>query len=90
MNTPKSVVHYHVSEYGSIVVKLAGVMDKREITRNRLSKLTGSKYDVVDRYYKGTDIAMADLDFLARVCYVLDCKIEDLLEYQAPAKQDKA
>ena len=27
---------------------------------------------------------MADLDFLARVCCVLDYKIEDLLEYQPP------
>lgn len=87
MDTLKSVVQYQVSEYGCIVVKLAKVMEKREITRNRLSKLTGSKYDVVDRYYKGTDIAMADLDFLARVCYVLDCKIEDLLEYRPSEKK---
>lgn len=83
MDTLKSVVQYHVSEYGSIVVKLACVMDAHGISRNRLSKLTGSKYDVVDRYYKGADIVMADLDFLARVCYVLDCKIEDLLEYHS-------
>ena len=78
----KSVVQYQVSEYGCITVKLANVMEKRGITRNRLSKLTGSKYDVVDRYYQGENIVMADLDFLARVCYVLDCKIEDLLEYR--------
>lgn len=79
----KSVVQYQVSEYGCITVKLANVMEKRGITRNRLSKLTGSKYDVVDRYYQGENIVMADLDFLARVCYVLDCKIEDILEYRA-------
>lgn len=82
MDTLKSVVQYQVSEYGCITVKLANVMEKRGITRNRLSKLTGSKYDVVDRYYQGENIVMADLDFLARVCYVLDCKIEDLLEYR--------
>lgn len=82
MDTLKSVVQYQVSEYGCITVKLANVMKKRGITRNRLSKLTGSKYDVVDRYYQGENIVMADLDFLARVCYVLDCKIEDLLEYR--------
>ena len=87
MDIPRSVVQYHVSEYGLVVVKLASVMEENKITRNRLSKLTGSKYDVVDRYYKGTDITMADLDFLARVCYVLDCRIEDLLVYQ-PAEKD--
>jgi len=25
-----------------------------------------------------------DLDFLAKVCYVLDCKVEDLLQYEGP------
>ena len=27
---------------------------------------------------------MADLDFLAKVCFVLDCEVSDLLEYQRP------
>ena len=48
------------------------------------STLTGVKYEVVDRYYKAQSVEMADLDFLAKVCYVLDCKIEDLLEYEYP------
>ena len=46
--------------------------------------LTGVKYDVIDRYYKGQDIALVDLDFLAKVCYVLDCTVEDLLQYEGP------
>lgn len=41
-------------------------------------------YDVIDRYYKGQNVSLADLDFLAKCCYVLDCSISDLLEYQAP------
>lgn len=65
-------------------VTLANVMDARGITRNRLRTLTGVKYDVIDRYYKGQDIALVDLDFLAKVCYVLDCKVEDLLQYKGP------
>ena len=65
-------------------VTLANVMDARRITRNRLRTLTGVKYDVIDRYYKGQDIALVDLDFLAKVCYVLDCKVEDLLQYEGP------
>ena len=82
VDMPRSVVQYHVNEYGCIVVKLSDIMDSRGITRNSLSKLTGSKFDVVDRYYKGTDVAMVDLDFLARVCYVLNCTITDILEYR--------
>ena len=62
------------------------MLDSRGITRNRLRTLTGSRYEVVDRYYKGVNVEMADLDFLAKVCYVLDCEVSDLLEYQRPEK----
>ena len=81
---PKSIVSYQTTEYGHVKVTLANVMDARGITRNRLRTLTGVKYDVIDRYYKGQDIALVDLDFLAKVCYVLDCKVEDLLQYKGP------
>ncbi len=33
---------------------------------------------------------MVDLDFLAKVCYVLDCRVEDLLEYQKPEEANGA
>lgn len=78
------IVQYEIRDYGSVKVKLAELLQQRGITRNRLRTLTGVKYDVIDRYYKGNNIIMADLDFLAKVCCVLDCKIEDLLEYQHP------
>lgn len=84
MDEIKSIVHYHTEEYGCIRVKLAEVLDRRGISRNRLSKLTGTKYDVVNRYYKASDISMVDLAFFAKVCYVLQCEISDLLEYQPP------
>lgn len=84
MDEVKSLVTYRTDEYGRIIVKLSEVMDRRDMTRNRLATLMGVKYAVVDRYYKNKQIALVDLDFLAKVCYVLDCKIEDLLEYQKP------
>ncbi len=84
MDNLNGIIQYEVRDYGRIRVKLAEVMDSRGITRNRLRTLTGVKYDVIDRYYKGTNVIMADLDFLAKVCFVLDCKIEDLLVYECP------
>jgi len=73
-----------LSMFTSVRVKLAEVLDSRGITRNRLRTLTGVKYEVIDRYYKAKQVSMADLDFLAKVCYVLNCKIEDLLECDKP------
>ena len=84
MEDMKSIVHYHTDEYGSIKVKLAETLDNRGVTRNRLSKLTGIKYDIVTRYYEAENIERVDLAILAKICCVLNCKIEDLLEYQPP------
>ena len=53
MDSLKSIIHYQTSEYGSVKVKLADVLDRKGITRNKLRTLTGVKYDVIDRYYKG-------------------------------------
>lgn len=63
---------------------MAELMKSRKISRNRLHTLTGIKYDVIDRYYKADHVEMVDLDFLAKVCFVLNCRVEDLLEYNAP------
>ena len=84
MDGERSLVSYHIGEYGSVKVKLAEVLDSRGITRNHLRTLTGVKYEVIDRYYKASQVERVDLDFLAKVCYVLNCKVEDLLEYEAP------
>ena len=71
-----------IKEYGKIKIKLAEIMDKKGITRNKMRSLTGVKYEVVDRYYKAENVERVDLDFLAKACFVLDCQISDLLEYQ--------
>ena len=63
----KGIIHYQTEEYGCIKVKLSGVLKSLGITRNQLRTLTGVKYEVIDRYYKGEDIYMADLNFLAKV-----------------------
>lgn len=84
MDGVRSIVSYNTGEYGSIQIKLAEVMESRGITRNRLKTLTGVKYEVIDRYYRANRVERVDLDFFAKVCYVLNCKIEDLLEYKEP------
>ncbi len=86
MGELRSIVSQEIHEYGRVKVKLAEVMEKRKITRNGLRVLINVKYDVITRYYKGVDIEMVDLNFLAKVCFALNCKIEDLLEYEMPRK----
>lgn len=51
----KGIIHYQTEEYGCIKVKLSGVLKSLGITRNQLRTLTGVKYEVIDRYYKGEE-----------------------------------
>lgn len=52
------------------------------ITRNALSMATGIRYDVIDRYYKG-QITRIDLENLAKICYALECKLSDIIDYKS-------
>lgn len=56
MNEYKEIVSRQIRDYGRIEVKLKEQLDRRQMTRNRLRTLTGVKYDVIDRYYKGVNI----------------------------------
>lgn len=80
MNEVNSIID--IKQYGRIRIKLSKLMDERGITRNKMRSLTGVKYEVVDRYYKAYNVERVDLDFLAKACYVLNCTVGDLLEYE--------
>lgn len=67
--------------YGKVTINIKSIMKKKNITRNKLSVLTGATYNVINRYYN-SDISRVDLDVLARICYVLECNVPDILEYE--------
>lgn len=69
-----------IREYGNVKIKLKDIMDAKGVTRNRLSKATGTRFEVVDKWYRG-EVERIDTDILARFCFVLDCKVEDIVEY---------
>ncbi|MBQ7736396.1 MAG: helix-turn-helix transcriptional regulator [Oscillospiraceae bacterium] len=73
---------YQTKNYGRIRVTLRQALESRGITRNRLRTLTGVKYDVIDRYYRSDSVHMVDLDFFAKICYVLNCDLSELLQYE--------
>lgn len=72
---------YQLRNYGKIKFNIKDVMKRKNITRNKLANLTGATYNVINRYYN-SDIGRLDLDVLARICYVLDCKVEDIIQYE--------
>lgn len=72
---------FSIREYGRVIINIKDVMEKKKITRNKLAKLTGATYNVINRYYNN-ELYRIDLDVLARICYVLDCEIVDVIEYK--------
>ena len=68
-------------KYGAVRLRLAEIMDSRGMTRNQLSRLTGTRYEVIHKWYGGK-VEKLDLDVLARICYVLNCEVSDLLVYE--------
>ena len=70
--------------YGKVEIKLRTIMDKKNISIYKLSKLTNLKHSTIKSYYNNAPITRVDLDVLSKLCYVLDCKIEDILEYKYP------
>lgn len=78
-----SVVIYR--DYGEIKLKIKEVMDKKGITINQVVKNTGLHHQVVRRYYDGT-IIRYDKDVLSKLCFVLNCDLNDIMYYEKPKK----
>ena len=68
-------------DYGKTVFSFNKVMDGRKINHYQLSKLAGVRFEVANRFYNG-NIERLDIDVLTRVCFVLDCDINDVMSFQ--------
>lgn len=69
------------TEYGAVNLKLKEFVDKRGLNMYQVSKKTGIKYDVIYNYYHNR-VSIYHSDILAKLCYVLDCKINAIIEYE--------
>lgn len=78
-----------IKEYGHVEVLLKKRLDERGMSRFALSKRVDTRFEVITKWYKG-EVERLDLDILARICYVLDCSISDLLVYEKPSQTEKS
>ena len=72
---------YIFKNYGKVEITLKEVLETKGISRNKLSIMIAVNYDLVNRYYNNLVIRV-DMDIIARMCYVLDCDITDILKYK--------
>lgn len=73
-----------LKDYGKVEIKLKTIMDKKNISIYQLSQLASLKHSTVKNYYNNMPITRVDLDVISKLCYVLNCKVEDILEYKYP------
>ena len=73
-----------MNEYGTIKIKLDELIQKKGISKNKLSHKAEMQRTQINNYCKN-QITRLDTDVLARICTVFDCRIEDVLEF-VPAK----
>lgn len=72
-------------QYGTIKVHLDELMKKQNLSMNKLSFRAEMQRTQLRKYYRN-DIQRLDVAVLTRLCYALDCKIQDLIEYIPPEK----
>ncbi len=71
---------YTISQYGKIIIDIRAIMDDRGISRNALARAINARFEVVDKWYKGS-VEKIDADVLARICFVLECTPGDIIRY---------
>lgn len=74
---------YKSIEDGSIQFKLKDILDKKELSKNKLSTISGVRFDTILRFCRG-DLSRIDLEIICKLCHALDCQIEDIIEYDKP------
>lgn len=69
-----------VKNYGRINLKLKEIIESKKITRNYLARAINTRFEVIDKWYEN-DVEKIDADILARLCFVLECQVSDIIEY---------
>ena len=66
---------------GEFLFKLDDLLEKKNISKNKMMRDTETDFKVIQRIATGT-ITRIDIYVLARICEYLDCNLSDLIEYE--------
>ena len=66
--------------FGHLEIKLNEQLQQKGLSKNKLSHKAEMNWKQIENYCKN-NIARLDVYVLCKLCTVLDCRIEDLLEF---------
>ncbi|MEY8519036.1 helix-turn-helix transcriptional regulator [Lachnospiraceae bacterium 29-84] len=73
--------------YGHLEIRLAELIEKKGLNRNKVSLRAAMNWRQVDRYCEN-DITRLDTFVLCKLCTALECEIQDLLVF-VPAEKEQ-
>ncbi len=68
-------------EYGNINVKLDNLLNERNISTYELSSKSNVRFQTIQNLRNNTSTRI-DFNVLAKICYTLGCRVEDIIEYK--------
>lgn len=74
-------------DYGFIRIKLAELIEKRGISKNKLAHYAELQRSQINQYCSN-QVTRLDTAVLARMCTALDCRIDELLEFVPAMSND--
>ena len=75
-----------MEKYGKVIIKVDEQLKKSGLSKNKLCQRGELQHTQLNHFCKNK-ITRLDTDVLARLCRVLNCKIEDILEYIPPEEE---
>lgn len=73
-------------EFGTIKLHLKEIMEEQQISLSKLSYRAEMQRTQLKHYYDNS-IQRLDIAVLSRLCYALNCDLNDLLEYIPPSEK---
>ncbi|WP_242968997.1 helix-turn-helix domain-containing protein [Peptostreptococcus russellii] len=70
-----------MQDFGQVVFKINQVLEDKNISKNKLEKDANLQRIQLNSYCNNK-VKRVDLATLAKICYVLDCELKDIMEYR--------
>lgn len=71
---------FNSAQQSRLKIRLKQILEAQGLTRGYLARKARVPYATVNRWYQG-NLQRLNLNLLARFCTVLNCRVEDLIEY---------